>query len=63
MANNAMWYAHLCGHIHDMSMNPRKAWENIRILTKGETAYHRKANDMALKRANGKIAKSDIKNM
>ena len=59
----ARWYAHLCEHIHDMSMNPRKAWEYIRILTKGETAHHRKAKDMALRRANGKIATNDNKNM
>ena len=59
----ARWYAHLCEHIHDMSMNPRKAWEYIRILTKGETAHHRMAKDMALRRANGKIATNDNKNM
>jgi hypothetical protein len=36
----ATWYAAICQKIHDMNMDPKLAWEHIRLLTKGETAHH-----------------------
>ncbi|KAL7525760.1 hypothetical protein ACHAXR_003162, partial [Thalassiosira sp. AJA248-18] len=57
------WYAHLCEKIHDMSMNPRLAWEYIKILTGGESAHHRKTKNMAMKRSNGNLATNDDENM
>ena len=38
----ARWAAHLCSKIHNMPSNPRVAWEYIRLLTKGNTAHHKK---------------------
>jgi hypothetical protein len=37
-------------------MNPRLAWENIRILTGGETAHHKMTINMAMKMTNGTLA-------
>jgi len=31
------WYSKICGHIHNMRMNPWLAWENS-----GECAHHKK---------------------
>ncbi len=45
----ACWYGRICGKIHNMQMNPRLAWENIRILTGGETAHHKTTINMAMK--------------
>ena len=44
----ARWYKGLCEKIHKMSMNPRLAWENIRILTGGETAHHKTNLNMSM---------------
>jgi hypothetical protein len=33
------WYSGICTNIHNMRMNPRLAWENIHLLTGGETAH------------------------
>jgi hypothetical protein len=38
----ARWAAHLCSKIHNMRSNTRVAWEYIRLLTKGNTAHHKK---------------------
>ncbi|KAL7524551.1 hypothetical protein ACHAXR_000620, partial [Thalassiosira sp. AJA248-18] len=57
------WYAHLCEKIHNMSMNPRLAWEYIKILTKGESAQKRKTKNMAMKRSNGDLATNDDENI
>jgi hypothetical protein len=38
----ARWAAHLCSKIHNMRSNPRVAWEYIRLLTKENTAHHKK---------------------
>jgi hypothetical protein len=57
------WYSNICSHIHDMRMNPRLAWENIRILTRGETAHHKTTINMAMRLPNGSLALSGAKNM
>ena len=44
----ARWYKGICEKIHKMSMNPRLAWENIRILTGGETAHHKTNLNMSM---------------
>ena len=36
----ARWSRYLAETIHKMSFNPKGAWENIRILCKGEKAHH-----------------------
>jgi hypothetical protein len=51
----AQWAAHLCSKIHK-AMNPRVAWEHIRLLTGGTTAHHKKSVAMAMKMPDGKIA-------
>ena len=57
------WYAHLCEKIHDMSMNPKLAWEYIRILTGGESTHHRLTTTMAMKMENGKMSVTDKEHM
>ena len=59
----AKYYADLCTKIHDMSMNPKLAWEYIRILTGGEEAHHRKSKNMAMKMEDGSLAKNSKDNM
>ncbi len=46
-----------------MRMNPRLAWENIRILTGGETAHHKTTINMAMKMKNGTLATNAKENM
>jgi len=59
----ARWYNKLSTKIHDMNMNPKVAWEYIRILTGGETAHHKKTQNMAMRMENGKLAKDHKDNM
>jgi len=59
----ARWYKGICEKIHEMSMNPRLAWENIQILTGGETA-HRKTNlNMSMHLASGEFESNAKENM
>ena len=46
-----------------MSMNPRLAWENIRILTGGETAHHKTNLNMSMRLASGELASNAKENM
>ena len=52
-----MWHVDLCEKIHDMNMDPRMAWEyvRIRILTEGEAAHHRKSKSIAMKMEDGNM--------
>jgi hypothetical protein len=59
----AHWYSRICGKIHNMRMNPRLAWENIRILTGGETAHHKMPINMAMKMEDGTLASNTKENM
>jgi hypothetical protein len=44
-------------------MNPRLAWENIHILTGGETAHHKTTINMAMKMEDGTLASNAKENM
>ena len=46
-----------------MSINPRLAWENIRILTGGETAHHKTNLNMSMRLASGELASNAKENM
>ncbi len=46
-----------------MVMNPRIAWKHIRLLTGGTTIHHKKKVTMAMKMADGSLAKNGKKNM
>jgi hypothetical protein len=46
-----------------MVMNPRLAWEPIRLLTGGSYAHHKKSVLMAMKILNGNIATNGKENM
>ena len=52
----ARWYSGICTNIHNMRMNPRLAWENICLLTGGETAHHKTNINMAMKLESGELA-------
>ena len=45
----ANWYGHLCSNIHKMSMNPRLAWDNIRLPTNGKSAHHPTTTNMSMR--------------
>ena len=59
----AQWYSSICANIHNMGINPRLAWENICILTDGETAHHKTNINMAMKLDNGELASNSKENM
>jgi hypothetical protein len=59
----ACWYKGICEKIHEMSMNPRLAWENILILTGGETAHHKTNLNMSMHLASGEFASNTKENM
>jgi hypothetical protein len=57
------WYSGICTNIHNMRMNPRLAWENICLLTGGETAHHKTNVNMAMKLESGNLASNAKENM
>ncbi len=59
----ATWYADICQKIHDMRFDPRLAWVHIRLLTKGESAHHKKMTNMAMRLPNGTKATNASENM
>jgi hypothetical protein len=59
----ACWYSGICTNIHNMRMNPRLAWENIRLLTGGETAHLKTNVNMAMKLKSGDLASNAKENM
>ena len=59
----ARWYKEICEKIHKMSINPRLAWENIRILTGNETAHHKTNLNMSMRLASGELASNAKENM
>jgi hypothetical protein len=44
-------------------MNPHLAWDNIYLLTGGETAHHKTNINMAMKLENSDLASNAKKNM
>jgi len=59
----ARWYKGVCGKIHEMNMDPRLAWENIRILTGGKTAHHQTNINMSMHLENGELASNAKESM
>jgi len=59
----ARWYKGIWEKIHEMSMNPRLAWENIRIHTGGETAHHKTNLNMSMRLTSGEFASNAKENM
>jgi len=59
----ARWYSGICTNIHNMRMNPRLAWENICLLTGGETAHHKTNINMAMILESSKLASNAEENM
>jgi hypothetical protein len=60
---NAKWYKGICKKIHEMSIDPQLTWENICILTGGETAHHKTNLNMSMHLKNGKLASNAKENM
>ena len=58
----ARWSRHLAETIHNMSFNPKGAWENIRILCKGEKDYHISPKLIQMGIPSGDLAKTDKEN-
>jgi len=59
----ARWYKGICEKNHEINMDPRLAWENIRTLTGGETAHHTSNINMAMHLKNGDLASNARENM
>jgi hypothetical protein len=59
----ARWYSGICGKIHNMKMNPCLAWENICILTGGETDHHKMTINMAMKMEDATLGSNTKENM
>jgi len=59
----ARWYSEICTDIHNMRMNPRLAWENLCLLTGGETAHHKTNINMAMKLESDELASNAKENM
>jgi hypothetical protein len=59
----AQWAAHICSKIHDMAMNPRLAWEHIRLFTGGSIVHHKKSVPMAMNMPNGNLATNGKENI
>ena len=59
----AKWYTGVCSKIHEMNMNPRLAWENIRILAGGKTAHHKTNRNMSMHLENGNLASNAKENI
>jgi len=61
--DKACWYIGIYANIHNMGISQPLAWENIHLLTGGETAHHKTNINMAMKLENGKLASNTKKNM
>ena len=59
---NARWSRNLSETIHNMSFNPKGAWENILILCKGEKAHHTSPKLFQMKLPLGDLAERDEDN-
>ncbi len=59
----AQLYSGICTNIHNMRMNLRLVWENMRLLTGRETAHHKTTINMAIKLENGNLASYAKENM
>ena len=52
----ALWSAHQAEKIHNMSFNPKAAWESVKIITGGTTSHHAKPTIMRMRLPTGKLA-------
>jgi hypothetical protein len=59
----ATWYAEICSKIHNKRMDPCLAWAHTRLLTKGESAHHKKITMMAMRLPDGSRASNGLENM
>ena len=60
--SKARWSIHLAETIHNMSFNTKFAWENIRILYKGEKAHHTYPKLFQMRLSSGDLAETDEDN-
>ena len=59
----ASWSAHQAEVFHNMSFNPKAAWERVKILTGGTTSHHEKPTIMQMRMLTGKLATMDKENV
>ena len=55
----ARWSRHLAEKIYNISFNPKGAWENIRILCKGDKAHRTSPKRIQMKHPSGDLAETD----
>ena len=57
------WWRHLVEAIHNMSFQPKEAWENIKLLCKGEKSHHSTPHSILIRVATGELTTTDEENV
>ena len=57
------WYCHLAEEIHNMQFNPKGAWENIKILMRGETSHHTAPRLIHMRLISGRLSENNEENV
>ena len=57
------WLGHLAGVIHNMSFQPKEAWENIPLLSKGEKIHHSSPRTIQMIFPSGGLVTMDEQNV
>ena len=58
----ASWSAYQAKKNHNMSFNPKAAWESVKILTGGTTIHHANPTIMRMRLPTGKLPTTDKEN-
>ena len=56
------WIKYLVGKISQIKINPKEAWDNIKILSKGFLGHHVKRKSLKFRGKDGKIVITDREN-
>ena len=57
------WSRHLVEVIHNMSFQPKEAWENIRLLSKGGNSHHSSPHTIQMRLLSGELTTTDEENV
>ena len=56
------WMEHLVNDVKNINLNPRRAWDKIKLLSDGHKGHHAKTNSMKFRDDDGNVAVSDKDN-
>ena len=57
------WSRNLVEAIHNMSFQPKEAWENIKLLCKGDKSHHSSPQSIQMSMASGELVTTDEENV